>query len=138
MNIGLSGLGGTNVLQQAQTAALQRDQNQQTEFSNILESAMQATDSQQKRAAAEEMESFFINMLFTEMRRSVPEPQGLFERSNAEKIFEDMKFEEIANQLAASGGLGIADMVYEDLTRVSRANEQAVAAMNYRRIMDNE
>lgn len=94
-----------------------------TDFESAFESALadaQKGDTSNIRAAAQEMESFFIYQLFQAMRRTVPEPQGIFERSTAERIFQEMLDEETANNLARAGGIGLADKIYEQLTRSNR------------------
>ena len=104
---------------QMQSASLQRNHSQGENFGNVLESAINNNDTSEIRKAAIEMESFFINQMFQAMRRTVPEPQGIFEESNAQRIWQEMMDEETANQLAAGGGLGIADALYEQLKRAA-------------------
>ena len=73
--------------------------------------------SAQVRMAAEAFESYFIQILFREMRRTTFNEQGLFPKSNAERIFTDMLDEEIAKAAASGRGIGIADMIYKQMTR---------------------
>ena len=55
-------------------------------------------------------------MMYKQMRATVPEG-GLFgKKSNALEIFEDMRDTEMMNAAAKSGGIGIADMMYQQLT----------------------
>ena len=110
---------GVNPAQLVNTAGLQREEQTGEDFQAILEAAAEKGDTAQVRKAAIEMESFFINQMFQAMRRTVPEPQGVFERSTAEKIFQEMLDEQTAANLAQSGGIGLADVIYEQLTRRS-------------------
>ena len=71
----------------------------------------------QIRVAAEAFESYFIQIMFREMRRTTFDERGLFPRSNAERIFTDMLDEEIAKSAAAGRGIGLADMIYRQMTR---------------------
>ena len=73
--------------------------------------------SAQIRKAAEAFESYFIQIMFREMRRTTFDEQGLFPRSNAERIFTDMLDEEIAKSAASGRGIGLADMIYRQMTR---------------------
>lgn len=122
----------TNANAQFQMAQMNRDQmgtatGNGNDFASIMETAVTAMneaqeagevrDTSQIRRAAVEMESFFINQMFQALRNTVPEREGIFARSNAEKIFQDMLDEETANNLAQSGGIGIADIIYADMTR---------------------
>ena len=97
-----------------------------SDFAAIMENAVNAINETEEggvrdtsaiRNAAEEMESFFINQMFQAMRRTVPESDGLFAKSNAERIFQDMLDEETAKNLSRNGGIGIADVIYADMTR---------------------
>ena len=100
---------------------LAREESQTADFesllSRVIESAENSRDTSDIKNAAIEMESFFIYQMFQAMRRTVPEPEGLFERSNAEMIFTQMLDEEKAQIMAQSGGIGIADAIYRELTR---------------------
>ena len=52
--------------------------------------------------------------MYKQMRKTVPEG-GLFEKSPAREIFEDMLDEEIINN-AKERGIGIADILYRQLS----------------------
>ena len=98
-----------------------------TDFTAIMENAVNAInesetvgtvrDTSAIRNAAQEMESFFINQMFQAMRRTIPEPEGMFERSHAEVIFQEMLDQEVAINLSRNGGIGLADKIYADMTR---------------------
>ncbi|MCL1935610.1 MAG: rod-binding protein [Defluviitaleaceae bacterium] len=74
-------------------------------------------DTSDIKKAAIEMETYFLNEMFKAMRRTIPEATGMFEKSNAERIWQDMLDEETAKNLANSGGVGLAQMMYSQLTR---------------------
>ena len=92
-------------------------------FREILAAAITDTEESlnerraQIRQAAEAFESYFIQIMFREMRRTTFDERGLFPRSNAERIFTDMLDEEIAKSAAAGRGIGLADMIYQQMTR---------------------
>jgi flagellar protein FlgJ len=71
------------------------------------------------RNAAEMFESFFINMMFREMRRTSAHlnENSFLPKSHAEKIFTEMMDEQVAENAARAGGIGIADMIYKQMTR---------------------
>jgi len=79
-----------------------------------LESAQ--TDSVELKKACEGFESYFLQIMFREMRKSSLHVGDMFEKSNAEEIFEDMLFEEYSKISASRGGIGLADMMYKQLT----------------------
>ena len=81
--------------------------------------------------AAEEFESFFIYMLLKEMRKTVPKT-GLIHGGRAEEIWQDMLDEEIGKQIAHTPGmgLGIAEMLYRQLSRPNVIPASEVAKKN--------
>ena len=92
-------------------------------FQRIFESAVDArnnpdgVDRGQIRRAAEMFESYFIQMMFREMRRTNFNENGIIPRSNAETIFTEMLDETMADVAAERGGFGLADMLYRQMTR---------------------
>ena len=106
---------------QMQNANLMRTagSDESVDFERLMEEALQSGDTSDIRNAAQEMESHFINQMFQAMRRTVPEPQGIFAESNAQRIWQEMLDEETAKNLSRAGGMGIADAIYEQLTRVA-------------------
>jgi len=92
-------------------------------FQSILESMIDerdnpfGTDRAQIRQAAEMFESYFLQMMFREMRSTNFNENGIIPRSNAEQIFTDMLDETVADQAAKTGGFGLADMLYAQMTR---------------------
>ena len=92
-------------------------------FRELLAAAIAETEESlnerrgQIRLAAEAFESYFLQIMFREMRRTTLDEGGLFPRSNAERIFTDMLDEEIAKSAAAGRGIGLADMIYQQMTR---------------------
>ena len=75
--------------------------------------AMEKRD-KELRKACEGFEAIFLNMMYRQMRATVPE-NPLFGESHALKIFQDMRDDELMKNVAAGGGIGIADMMYKQL-----------------------
>lgn len=75
--------------------------------------AMEKRDKELKKAC-EGFEAIFLNMMYRQMRATVPE-NTLFGESHALKIFQDMRDDELMKNVAAGGGIGIADMMYKQL-----------------------
>jgi hypothetical protein len=73
------------------------------------------------KQVAQNFESIFIQMMFKEMRNSV-EKSNLFGNSQATEFFESMKDEEMSKQLAASGGIGLGNMVYQNLKKATESH----------------
>ena len=66
------------------------------------------------RKVCEDFESYFVNYMFKEMRKTVPK-FDLTEETNAKKIYDSMMYESLSKNIARAGGIGIADLLYENL-----------------------
>ena len=108
-------------------AAIMQIQNQQSDFDNFQAifnemveregNALEAAERVQIRKAAEMFESYFLNLMFRNMRSVNFDEEGFIPRGNAERIFTEMLDEVISDQAAAQGGFGLADMLYAQMTR---------------------
>lgn len=81
---------------------------------SVQEAAEMAKRDKELKKACEGFEAMFLNMMYRQMRATVPE-NSLFGESQGEKIFKDMRDDELMKQVAAGGGIGIADMMYKQL-----------------------
>lgn len=106
-------------------------------FAEELEQAQKNTMSDpayQKKLkdACRGFESMFLQMMWKEMRGTVPE-NALFGESQGEKIFRDMLDTEMLDRMSEAGGVGLADMMYKQLTAQYQAKhdmaERAKASM---------
>jgi flagellar protein FlgJ len=92
-------------------------------FADILQNRLENIHSLMERdeilQACRDVEAYFIQLLWKEMRKSSDAfaSGGILPRSNAEKIFQEMLDEENSKNMAKSGGIGIADMMYRQLTQ---------------------
>lgn len=68
------------------------------------------------REASVQLEGLLLKMMYTEMWKTVPKNE-LFGSSNAMDIYRDMYNEEITKKAAEGGGIGLADFIYEQLTK---------------------
>jgi hypothetical protein len=66
------------------------------------------------KQVSKNFESIFLQMLFKEMRNSV-QKSGLFGNSQGMELFESMYDEQLTQQLASAGGLGMGQMIYQKL-----------------------
>ena len=91
-----------------------------TAFQNVLDKAINDPDSIEKSKimeACESFESYFLLMMFRAMRQTGFDDKGFIPKSHAEKVFTDMMDEQTANSAAKSGGVGLAQMMYKQMTR---------------------
>ena len=66
------------------------------------------------RKACSEFESVFIAYLLKEMRATV-DKSGLIDGGQSEELYQGIMDAEIARDLSAAGGLGLARMLYDQL-----------------------
>ena len=104
-------------------AEINRRQAETDNFQAILERQLEKpgagiTEREDKeiRSACESFESYFLQMIFREMRKTSFDEGGFIPKSNAEKIFTDMMDEEVSKSTAKSGGIGLAKMLYKQMT----------------------
>lgn len=86
----------------------------ETKFETIFEAALESQDDQELQKAYEEYEAYYVQKLFKEMRKTIPEG-GMFEESNERNIFEDMLDEEYSKVISEARGFGVADALYRQL-----------------------
>lgn len=60
--------------------------------------------------AFKDLEGLFMNELMKEMRKSIPD-EGIFKKSNATKMYEEMLDEVYSQAMADSGQFGIAKQI---------------------------
>lgn len=101
-----------------QSAVSQNKETVETDaFKDLLKTAAEGKDLKKLKEASQEFEAYFINMLFKEMRKTIQEG-GLVEKSQARSTFENMLDEEMSKNMSKQGGLGLADMIYNNMVRV--------------------
>ena len=84
-------------------------------FKEEFDKAAASGDNEKIMEAAKTFESYFINMLFKQMRSTINYSGGMFERSNAEVIFQEMLDEQYSEIATESGGIGLADAIFEQM-----------------------
>ena len=84
----------------------------------------EAASSKQDKDACKGFEGMFLSMMYKQMRATVPK-DTLFGESNAQNIFKDMRDNELMKTVAESGGVGLADMMYRQLSPQIKLQEQA-------------
>ncbi len=79
------------------------------------------------RKVSQDFESLFLSYMMKVGREASFKSEGFFARGEGEKIFTDMRDDELAKHMAKAGGIGLADLIVEQLSRTLRdqAREQA-------------
>ncbi|MDR3562503.1 MAG: rod-binding protein [Negativicutes bacterium] len=72
-------------------------------------------DDAKLKAACTDFEAVFLNLMLTQMRRTIPK-SGLLGQSSQQDIMQSMLDGEMTKNMAQAGGAGLADMLYHQLT----------------------
>lgn len=110
----------------AQVQQAQKENNVSKDgFDKLLEEAKKTGDTTALRDATDQLEAVFIQMMMKTMRNSIPESEGIFKKSEAEKMFSEMLDDEYAKKMSEAGGIGISDMLFDQFEKyIDRDDEQ--------------
>lgn len=75
----------------------------------------QGADKTVIRQKAEEFEAMFVTEMLKPMFDSIEETDPMFGGSHGEKIFKSLMIDEYGKNIAANGGIGIADSIEAQL-----------------------
>ena len=76
------------------------------------------TDDEQLMDACKQFESYFVEQMFKEMQKTVPETDYSFQSTGTMvDYYKDNMLQELASISTESGGLGLAQMLYEQMKR---------------------
>lgn len=106
---------GTQMLTNQVSAAKEQAAGDFAAQLKAAEAAGDDKDTAKLKAVCRDMESVFLNLLLSKMRDSVPK-SGLMGDSSAENIMQSMLDSEMTKNMSQAGGMGLADMLYRQLT----------------------
>lgn len=109
--------------QASDAAQLNKTVNEANSFEKALENAKAKQDNAALMKTCQEFESLFVNMMMKSMRQATQtddDENALIEKSFGRGIFEDMRDEEISKKISQGGGIGIAKMMYKQLSQYNQ------------------
>jgi len=83
--------------------------------------AAEAAKDAKLRDACQGFEEMFMEMMYKEMRNTVPD-DTLLGNSNSDKIWQSMMDSEMMKSATKGGGVGLADMLYRQLSSQGTTN----------------
>lgn len=89
---------------------------EQQEFENMLKEAMAKEDDKSLMEACEKFEAYYLNKVFSEMRKTIPK-SNLFEEAQGRKIYEDMLYDAYAAEISKGKGSGLKEMLFKQLSK---------------------
>jgi len=69
------------------------------------------------KKAAQGFESYFVDQMLKEMRKSIPKDDFLGDSDHQQEIFQDMSDQAVADNAAKTGSFGIANSLYRELSK---------------------
>lgn len=110
---GISSAPGTASAQAA------REEQKSDAFVRALDTAVKNQDQEKLYKACQDLESVFVNRVLAAMRASIPR-SDLITRGMATETFESMLDEEYAKTISQQGTLGLADILYRQLSSLNK------------------
>lgn len=111
----LSSLGSPMGMTELKSAQTRVQDNSVQKFQQAAEASKNPQDDKKLRDTCKEMEAVFLNILMSEMRKTVPK-SSLTENSSGEEIMKSMLDSELTKNMSQAGGIGLADMMYRQLS----------------------
>lgn len=94
-----------------------------TEFANHLTKATQQSGENKEtvrlKNACRDLEAVFLNLMWTSMRATVPK-DSMTGGGFGEDIMRSMQDTELTKTMAQAGGIGLADMMYRQLSKTDK------------------
>ena len=104
----------------------QMEQSRLSQLSDLASPGTSKTNKQLK-SLSKQFESIFVHQLLKSMRSTV-QKTGLFD-SHATNMYESLHDEEMAKLMTEQKGIGLADVIYRDLTRLeAKASREPTTA----------
>ena len=83
-------------------------------FKAALDAAVAKEDDKALRTACAEFESYFLYVMFKEMRKTLNKTNDML-YSYTEEMFQGLLDEEYGKSLSKAGGIGLAEMMYNQM-----------------------
>ena len=69
------------------------------------------------KKACQQFESYFLDLMFKEMRKSIPKDTLIKDDAGQEQTFQEMMDQKVSDTMSERGDFGLAKMMYSQLTR---------------------
>lgn len=85
------------------------------DFEKVLREAARDKNKKELQAACQELEAVFVNKVMKAMQATI-QRSDLIKRGFATDVWESMLFEQYAQQISKTGTIGLAQMLYKQLS----------------------
>lgn len=86
------------------------------DFQKAIQDAMNSNDKEKLKQACQDLEAVFVKQMLDEMRNTIPK-DPLTGDDFATDVFTSMMYDNYAQSIVESSGLGIADEMYNQLSK---------------------
>jgi peptidoglycan hydrolase FlgJ len=83
----------------------------QLQLQNLRYRVPEGTDADQLRQVAQDFEAIFMKQMLDSMRSTLNPENRMIDTGMAGEFYEDMLYDEYAQLMAKTGGLGLAEMI---------------------------
>ena len=102
---------------------LQKVQDEGKDFEAVLSEAVENKDDKALKEACKEIEQYMLSSIFKQMKASTQVGERLIEKGDYEEMFEDYLVDEQCKTMCEAGGVGLADMMYKQLSGTYSAQQ---------------
>nr|WP_307991065.1 rod-binding protein [uncultured Niameybacter sp.] len=102
---------------------LQKVQGEGKDFETVLSEAVENKDDKALKEACKEIEQYMLSSIFKQMKASTQTGERLIEKGDYEEMFEDYLVDEQCKTMCEAGGVGLADMMYKQLSNTYGAQQ---------------
>lgn len=89
----------------------------QLQLQNLRYELPAGTEAEQIRQVAEDFEAMFIKQMLDSMRSTLNPENQLVDTGMAGEIYDDMLYDEYAQIMSRTGGLGLAEMIIQQYSQ---------------------
>lgn len=103
---------------QKDLASNQVNATNETDFKDMLTSALNSGEDKELKEACDELETYMLSMLFKQVKESMlskEDEDGLLPKGDYVKMFEGNMIQALAEEATKAGGIGISKAVYDQM-----------------------
>lgn len=93
------------------------------EFSQVLEKAMKNEDTDELKESCKEIETYMLSYVFKKMKECMLTDEGITQKGDYEKMFEDNMVDALCEEMVEAGGVGLADSMYKQMLGTYQAQK---------------
>lgn len=117
----ISGISTNSVINQYDSAKTNVDGKFADDLEAAAKEAKAIKDDKKLQSVCKDFEAMFLNLMYSKMRETVPD-NTLYGTSHGEKIMQSMMDTELTKNMADSGGVGLAALMYKQLSAENQRN----------------